>query len=112
MKSRLFASLSLLFIFMLTLTGILSTYFFYIEKDISQTEAAITSAELKTAQTKLKRWGYYNGNVDGIYGTKTRESVRKFQEIFDLPVTGVVNFATWYEISRIYVAVSKIGAYQ
>ena len=49
---------------------------------------------------------------DGIYGTKTRESVRKFQEIFDLPVTGVVNFATWYEISRIYVAVSKIGAYQ
>lgn len=49
---------------------------------------------------------------DGIYGTKTKESVKKFQEIFDLPITGIVNFATWYEISRIYVAVSKIGSYQ
>lgn len=49
---------------------------------------------------------------DGIYGTKTKECVKKFQQIFDLPVTGIVNFATWYEISRIYVAVSKIGAYQ
>lgn len=49
---------------------------------------------------------------DGIYGTKTKQSVEKFQEIFDLPITGIVNFATWYEISRIYVAVSKIGEFQ
>ena len=49
---------------------------------------------------------------DGIYGKSTEESVRTFQKIFDLPQTGIVNFATWYEISRVYVAVSKIGAYQ
>lgn len=49
---------------------------------------------------------------DGIYGPKTKASVEVFQRIFDLPVTGVVNFATWYELSRIYVAISKIGAYQ
>lgn len=51
-------------------------------------------------------------SVDGIYGAKTKASVEIFQRIFDLPVTGVVNFATWYELSRIYVAISKIGAYQ
>ena len=51
-------------------------------------------------------------DVDGIYGAKTKASVETFQRIFDLPVTGVVNFATWYELSRIYVAISKIGAYQ
>ena len=51
-------------------------------------------------------------DVDGIYGPKTKASVEVFQRIFDLPVTGVVNFATWYELSRIYVAISKIGAYQ
>ena len=49
---------------------------------------------------------------DGIYGQKTEESVKIFQKTFNLPQTGVVNFATWYEISRVYVAVSKIGAYQ
>ena len=48
---------------------------------------------------------------DGIYGNKTKESVAKFQQVFNLPQSGTVNFATWYEISRIYVAVSKIGAY-
>ena len=51
-------------------------------------------------------------DADGIYGPKTKASVEIFQRIFDLPVTGIVNFATWYELSRIYVAISKIGAYQ
>lgn len=49
---------------------------------------------------------------DGIYGSKTKASVEAFQRIFELPVTGIVNFATWYEISRLYVAISKIGSYQ
>lgn len=46
--------------------------------------------------------------TDGIYGQKTANSVRIFQEIFSLPVTGVVNYPTWYRISDIYVAVSGI----
>ncbi|MEG2788943.1 MAG: peptidoglycan-binding protein [Romboutsia sp.] len=49
---------------------------------------------------------------DGIYGSKTKDSVEVFQKIFDIPRTGTVNFATWYEISRVYVAVSKISSYQ
>ena len=46
--------------------------------------------------------------VDGIYGPKTAQAVRVFQEVFDLPVTGVVNFPTWYRISDIYNAVNSL----
>lgn len=46
---------------------------------------------------------------DGIYGPNTAEAVRTFQGIFDLPETGVVDFATWYEISDIFVGVSRIA---
>lgn len=46
---------------------------------------------------------------DGIYGEATAASVREFQSIFGLPVTGNIDFATWYKISHIYVAVSGIG---
>ena len=47
--------------------------------------------------------------VDGIYGSATAESVRAFQSIFNLSVSGIVDFPTWYKISQIYVGVSKIG---
>ena len=47
---------------------------------------------------------------DGIYGPATAEAVRTFQQIFGLPQTGVVDFKTWYEISRVYVAVTKIAS--
>lgn len=47
--------------------------------------------------------------VNGIYGSATAESVRAFQSIFNLPVSGIVDFPTWYKISQIYVGVSKIG---
>ncbi|MBO5165946.1 MAG: peptidoglycan-binding protein [Lachnospiraceae bacterium] len=47
--------------------------------------------------------------ADGIYGPLTAESVRTFQRIFGLPATGVTDFATWYAISRIYVAVARLA---
>lgn len=47
--------------------------------------------------------------ADGIYGSKTAESVRKFQEVFQLPQTGKVDYSTWYKISEIYVGVSRIA---
>ena len=46
---------------------------------------------------------------DGIYGTATRQAVEKFQEIFGLPVTGVIDYQTWYRISEIYVGVTRIA---
>ena len=42
--------------------------------------------------------------VDGVYGSTTQEAVKVF-----LPQTGVVDYATWYRISDIYVGVSKIA---
>lgn len=47
--------------------------------------------------------------VDGIYGPATAASVRKFQSIFGLPQTGIVDYPTWYKISEIYVGVSRIA---
>ena len=47
--------------------------------------------------------------ADGIYGPATADAVRTFQEIFDLPATGVVDYPTWYKISQIYVGVSRIA---
>ena len=46
---------------------------------------------------------------DGIYGTDTANAVRTFQRIFGLPATGVVDYPTWYEISEIFVGVSRIA---
>ena len=46
---------------------------------------------------------------DGIYGPATAEAVRKFQSIFGLPQTGVVDFATWYKIPHIYVGITRIA---
>ncbi|MNO92805.1 putative peptidoglycan binding domain protein [compost metagenome] len=48
-------------------------------------------------------------SVDGQYGAKTAESVRVFQSIFSLPQTGNVDYATWYQLSNIYVGVTKIA---
>lgn len=47
--------------------------------------------------------------VDGIYGEGTKASVRAFQSIFGLPATGIVDYATWFKISDIFVGVSKIA---
>lgn len=47
--------------------------------------------------------------ADGIYGSSTRDAVRQFQSVFGLPATGIVDYRTWYEISAIYVAVSRIA---
>ena len=46
---------------------------------------------------------------DGIYGESTRRAVEEFQRVFNLPVTGVVDYSTWYKISGIYVAVTRIA---
>ena len=47
--------------------------------------------------------------ADGIYGPSTAEAVRTFQRIFNLPQTGITDYATWYEISEIFVGVSRIA---
>lgn len=50
--------------------------------------------EVTQIQTKLKRWGYYKGNVDGIYGSQTLEAVKYFQRKNGLTVDGIAGPAT------------------
>ena len=47
-----------------------------------------TGEVVSQIQTKLKRWGYYNGAVDGIYGSGTEKAVRLFQQKNGLTVDG------------------------
>lgn len=47
--------------------------------------------------------------VDGIFGSRTEASVRRFQEIFNLTPDGIVGPATWYELVRLYVGVNSLA---
>lgn len=47
--------------------------------------------------------------ADGIYGPATAAAVSKFQSVFGLPATGIVDYPTWFKISEIYVGVSRIA---
>lgn len=51
-------------------------------------------SEVTQIQTKLKRWGYYTGSVDGIYGTQTVNAVKYFQKKNGLTVDGIAGPAT------------------
>lgn len=93
MKNKLLLFISLLFICCFTIAGLGLTYNTSnnkIENEIVSTEAATTTAENRTIQTKLKRWGYYKGAIDGIYGSQTRQAVRYFQSKNGLSVDGIV----------------------
>ncbi|MBE6161636.1 MAG: spore cortex-lytic protein [Firmicutes bacterium] len=48
-------------------------------------------------------------NTLGIYDDETVEAVKKFQEIFNLPKTGIVNKSTWYKIKYVYNSVKKLA---
>ena len=65
--------------------------------------------EVKNIQTRLKRWGYLNGNVDGIYGAKTEEAVKKFQRKNGLTPDGIAGPAT---LAKIGLPTGKTSSYE
>ena len=72
--------------------------------------------EVRTIQTQLNRISRDYPlipkitSVDGVFGIETENAVRRFQEIFNLTVDGIIGKATWYKIKSIFVAVSRLGA--
>jgi Putative peptidoglycan binding domain len=73
-----------------------------------------TGSDVRTIQNQLN--AISNGypalpkvRENGTFDDATQTSVKEFQRIFGLPQSGVVDFKTWYEISRIYTAVTKIA---
>lgn len=73
-----------------------------------------TGAPVRTIQSQLNRISVNYPDVpkvavSGIYNSATQNAVKIFQRDFNLTPTGNVNYATWYKISDIYVAVSQIA---
>ena len=78
------------------LITILMTYvlFFKYDESIALSKYGSRGAEVTQIQTKLKRWGYYKGNVDGIYGAQTVEAVKYFQRKNGLSADGIAGKRT------------------
>lgn len=53
-----------------------------------------TGSEVTKIQTRLKKWGYYKGSVDGKYGTETQKAVKAFQKNNGLEADGIAGSAT------------------
>ena len=87
-RRKLWGALALLFALNITLIALAQTAQAAVYRQGS------TGAEVRTIQTKLQRWGYYDGEVDGIYGSRTEAAVRTFQRKNGLTVDGVVGRAT------------------
>ncbi len=62
--------------------------------DAAVVKVGSSGTVVKTIQTKLKRWGYYTGSVDGIFGAKTKSAVQYFQRRNGLTADGIVGNAT------------------
>lgn len=75
----------------ITLIVVLSTTIF---ANAATVKVGSRGTVVKTIQTKLKRWGYYTGSVDGVFGAKTKSAVQLFQRKNGLTADGIVGNAT------------------
>ncbi len=85
------AAIALAAVVLLTLIVALATTFY---ADAATVKVGSRGTVVKTIQTKLKRWGYYSGSVDGIFGAKTKTAVQSFQRKNGLTADGIVGNAT------------------
>ena len=73
----------------ITLIVTMITFVIYSPVSVALSKYGSRGSEVTQIQTKLKRWGYYKGNVDGIYGSQTVEAVKYFQRKNGLAVDGI-----------------------
>ncbi len=83
-----------LFIVMFIIASTIITIWFQNSEVEALSKYGSRGNEVTQIQTKLKRWGYYTGSVDGIYGSKTVEAVKYFQRKNGLTVDGIAGPAT------------------
>lgn len=96
-KKKIIMILVAIFLIAITLTTSICIYKKYEEQNATieaLSKYGSRGSEVTQIQTKLKRWGYYTGNIDGIYGTKTVEAVKYFQRKNGLTVDGIAGPAT------------------
>lgn len=63
--------------------------FFRNDEILALSKYGSRGSEVTQIQTKLKRWGYYSGNIDGIFGSQTLAAVKWFQSKNGLVVDGI-----------------------
>ena len=85
MKTR---NLVIIFLILILLIGL------YLPVSYALSKYGSRGEEVKKIQTKLKQWGYYSGNIDGIYGTVTFNAVKSFQKKNGLDVDGIAGEKT------------------
>ena len=87
-----------IFVLIIAVIGLMVTTSLYNEYEISTEEAisryGSSGNEVRQIQTKLKSWGYYDGNIDGIYGSKTVNAVKYFQRKNGLSADGIAGTQT------------------
>ena len=85
-------------VFIILLLGLVVTFDVVLMSWNSEVEAlskyGSRGTEVRTIQEKLKRWGYYSGSVDGIYGSQTVSAVKSFQKKNGLTVDGIAGTQT------------------
>ena len=73
------------------------------------------SAEVLVAQVMLNRISRTYPAIprpldaDGVFGAYTRDAVRRFQTIFNLPVTGIIDRADWYKMVQLYTGILRLA---
>ena len=87
-RRRLIGALALLFILNITVISL-----------AQQVQAATyrqgsSGEQVRIIQSKLKNWGYYDGSVDGVFGSQTTQAVKYFQRKNGLTPDGIVGPAT------------------
>ena len=84
------------FILLASLTILLILYNVFFENSIilGLSKYGSRGSEVTQIQTKLKRWGYYKGSIDGIYGSQTLSAVKLFQKKNGLVVDGIAGTKT------------------
>ncbi len=87
--------LRILFVMIIIIFLIVSYNLIYQKQEVEAlSKYGSRGQEVITIQTKLKRWGYYKGSVDGIYGSKTVEAVKYFQKKNGLTADGIAGEKT------------------
>ncbi len=81
-------------LFILSLIFIVYNVFFRGDETLALSKYGSRGSEVTQIQTKLKRWGYYTGSIDGIYGSQTLAAVKYFQRKNGLTVDGIAGTKT------------------
>lgn len=87
--------LKITLILLIVISSVAGIYWFYNSQKVEAlSKYGSSGSEVTQIQEKLKRWGYYNGNVDGIYGSETTAAVKAFQKKNGLTVDGIAGSQT------------------